>query len=195
MNTHGVVNNCFPSKYVSRAFKYFLLSLMVQACCEETVKVTMEMRGEPSTACRKESVESSSYGQSKGEQKGLWFFLLPWITSSCLIILLRSLISYISPSGFLCFSDSICQAMRYEVKWQPELKESPEEVENQVKKKSTWGTGELGKAEQGRNSVASLVTAALTLQGGQESASWWREVKTTQARIQLGSFQAKYRED
>lgn len=135
MNTHGVVNNCFPSKYVSRAFKYFLLSLMVQACCEETVKVTMEMRGEPSTACRKESVESSSYGQSKGEQKGLWFFLLPWITSSCLIILLRSLISYISPSGFLCFSDSICQAMRYEVKWQPELKESPEEVENQVKKK------------------------------------------------------------
>lgn len=61
---------------------------------------------------------------------GSFFFLesLP----VCLITFLRSLISCIPSSGFPWFSDSTCQAVRHEVKGQPELKESLEEAENQV---------------------------------------------------------------
>lgn len=45
---------------------------------------------------------------------------------------LRSLFSYIPLlSGFLWSSDSSCQVVRNKVK-KPELKESPEQVENQV---------------------------------------------------------------
>lgn len=99
---------------------------------------------------------------------GSFFFLesLP----VCLITLLRSLISYIPLSGFLWSSDSTCQVVRYEVKGQPELKDSPEEVENQAEKKhKSWlGAGELGKGEQGRNSLANLATAVPSLQGGQK---------------------------
>lgn len=67
-----------------------------------------------------------------GKGSGSLFFLesLP----VCLITSLRSLISYIPLSRFLWFSDSTCQVVRHEVKGQPELKESPEEVENQVEK-------------------------------------------------------------
>lgn len=63
---------------------------------------------------------------------GSFFFFLQSLSVS-LSTSLRSLFSYIPLlSGFLWFSDSSCQVVRNKVKKQPELRKSPEQVENQV---------------------------------------------------------------